>query len=140
MGNGWLPQGGSISGHVFRVDRARGPVWFAKYRLPDGVNPGDVIVADDDGVVVVARSEVQRVTAKSREREEKEARNREQLQAGQLGIDIYGMRDKLKEGPALREERGGEKLKCHPGPCARDPSRRSLQRPLVAGYRGQAPV
>ncbi len=36
MGNGWLAQGGSISGHVFRVDRARGPVWFAKYRLPDG--------------------------------------------------------------------------------------------------------
>ena len=36
MSNGWLSQGGSISGHVFRVDRARGPVWFAKYRLPDG--------------------------------------------------------------------------------------------------------
>ncbi len=36
MSNGWLAQGGSISGHVFRVDRARGPVWFAKYRLPDG--------------------------------------------------------------------------------------------------------
>ncbi len=36
MSNGWLAQAGSISGHVFRVDRARGPVWFAKYRLPDG--------------------------------------------------------------------------------------------------------
>ena len=36
MSNVWLSQGGSISGHVFRVDRARGPVWFAKYRLPDG--------------------------------------------------------------------------------------------------------
>ena len=36
MSDGWLAQGGSISGHVFRVDRARGPVWFAKYRLPDG--------------------------------------------------------------------------------------------------------
>jgi Phage integrase family len=32
----WLSQGGSISGHVFRVDRRSGPVWFAKYRLPDG--------------------------------------------------------------------------------------------------------
>ncbi len=60
------------------------------------VNPGDVIVADDDGVVVVARGEVRSVTAKSREREDKEAASREKLQAGQLGIDIYGMRDKLK--------------------------------------------
>jgi 4-hydroxy-4-methyl-2-oxoglutarate aldolase len=60
------------------------------------VNTGDVIVADDDGVVIVSRAEVKSVTAKSREREEKEANNRKQLQAGQLGIDIYGMRDKLK--------------------------------------------
>jgi 4-hydroxy-4-methyl-2-oxoglutarate aldolase len=60
------------------------------------VNPGDVVVADDDGVVIVSRAEVKSVTAKSREREEKEANNRKQLQAGQLGIDIYGMRDKLK--------------------------------------------
>jgi 4-hydroxy-4-methyl-2-oxoglutarate aldolase len=61
------------------------------------VNPGDVVVADDDGVVIVARSEVRAVTAKSREREEKEAKNRELLSKGQLGIDIYGMRPKLKD-------------------------------------------
>ena len=61
------------------------------------VNPGDVVVADDDGVVIVARSEVRAVTAKSREREAKEAKNRAQLSDGQLGIDIYGMRPKLKE-------------------------------------------
>jgi 4-hydroxy-4-methyl-2-oxoglutarate aldolase len=60
------------------------------------VNPGDVVIADDDGVVVVSRDAVKSVTAKSREREDKEATNRKQLQAGQLGIDIYGMRDKLK--------------------------------------------
>jgi 4-hydroxy-4-methyl-2-oxoglutarate aldolase len=60
------------------------------------VHPGDVVVADDDGVVVVSRGAVRSVTAKSREREDKEANNRKQLQAGQLGIDIYGMRDKLK--------------------------------------------
>jgi 4-hydroxy-4-methyl-2-oxoglutarate aldolase len=60
------------------------------------VNPGDVVIADDDGVVVVSRGAVKSVTAKSREREDKEATNRKQLQAGQLGIDIYGMRDKLK--------------------------------------------
>ena len=43
------------------------------------VNPGDVVVADDDGVVIVARNEVRGVTAKSREREEKEAKSREKL-------------------------------------------------------------
>lgn len=36
MSNVWLNRARPISGHVFRVDRARGPVWFAKYRLPDG--------------------------------------------------------------------------------------------------------
>lgn len=44
----------------------------------------------------MARSQVRSVTAKSREREQKEAKNREQLQAGQLRIDIYGMRNRLK--------------------------------------------
>ena len=61
------------------------------------VNPGDVIVADDDGVVVVAHDEVRSVTAKSREREDKEAASREKLSAGELGLDLYGMRAKLKE-------------------------------------------
>ena len=100
-----------------------------------------MVVADDDGVCVVARDAAKSVTAKSREREEKEARKRKQLQAGQLGIDIYGMREKL-EAKGLRyvKSAGRRKTKCHPGPCARDPSRRSLQRPLVAGDRGQAPV
>jgi 4-hydroxy-4-methyl-2-oxoglutarate aldolase len=46
--------------------------------------------------VVVSRGAVRSVTATSREREETEANNRKQLQAAQLGIDIYGMRDKLK--------------------------------------------
>jgi 4-hydroxy-4-methyl-2-oxoglutarate aldolase len=61
------------------------------------VNPGDVVVADDDGVVIVARDEVRSVTAKSREREDKEATSREKLSAGELGLDLYGMRVKLKE-------------------------------------------
>lgn len=74
------------------------------------VNPGDVIVADDDGVVVVARNDVKSVTAKSREREDKEANNRKQLQAGQLGIDIYGMRDKLK-AKGLRYVKSAAELK-----------------------------
>jgi 4-hydroxy-4-methyl-2-oxoglutarate aldolase len=69
-----------------------------------------VIVADDDGVVIVARSEVRSVTAKSREREDKEAKNREQLTGGQLGIDIYGMRAKLEE-KGLRYVKSASELK-----------------------------
>jgi 4-hydroxy-4-methyl-2-oxoglutarate aldolase len=61
------------------------------------VHPGDVVVADDDGVVIVAHDEVRSVTAKSREREDKEAASREKLSAGELGLDLYGMRTKLKE-------------------------------------------
>jgi 4-hydroxy-4-methyl-2-oxoglutarate aldolase len=60
------------------------------------VHPGDVVVADDDGVVIVARAEVRAVTGKSREREDKEAASREKLSQGELGIDLYGMRNKLK--------------------------------------------
>jgi 4-hydroxy-4-methyl-2-oxoglutarate aldolase len=61
------------------------------------VNPGDAIVADDDGVVIVRRTEVRDVTAKSRAREEKEAASRRRLVSGELGIDMYGWRERLKE-------------------------------------------
>jgi len=60
------------------------------------VHPGDLIVADDDGVVVVPRANVADVLKKSLEREDKEAATRARLKAGELGLDIYGMRDKLK--------------------------------------------
>jgi 4-hydroxy-4-methyl-2-oxoglutarate aldolase len=60
------------------------------------VNPGDVVMADDDGVVIVGRAEVRAVIAACKTREEKEAATRGQLAAGKLGLDIYGMREKLK--------------------------------------------
>jgi 4-hydroxy-4-methyl-2-oxoglutarate aldolase len=60
------------------------------------VHPGDVIVADTDGVVVVQRREAAEVGRLSEERLAKEARNREQLKAGKLGLDMYGLRAKLQ--------------------------------------------
>lgn len=59
--------------------------------------PGDVIVADDDGVVVVARDEAASVAANARQREELEESKRLRLAAGELGLDIYQMRPRLAE-------------------------------------------
>jgi len=59
------------------------------------VHAGDVIVADDDGVVVVPRDAVPNVVADCESRMEKEAVNRKRLAAGELGLDIYDMRAKL---------------------------------------------
>ena len=61
------------------------------------VRPGDVVVADDDGVCIVARARAAEVLRLGRSREAKEAAVRARLQAGELGLDIYGMRDKLAE-------------------------------------------
>jgi 4-hydroxy-4-methyl-2-oxoglutarate aldolase len=59
------------------------------------VRPGDVIVADDDGVVVVPRRTAEEVLAASRTREEKEAVSRARYQAGELSLDVHGMRERL---------------------------------------------
>ena len=59
------------------------------------VNPGDLIVADDDGVVVVPRDKAIEVQAMSQAREDKEAITRERLMSGELGLDYYQMRERL---------------------------------------------
>src|SRR5262245_14887510 len=61
------------------------------------VRPGDVVVADDDGVVVVPRRDAATVAKAGQEREKKEAATRARLLQGELGLDIYDMRKALAE-------------------------------------------
>jgi 4-hydroxy-4-methyl-2-oxoglutarate aldolase len=59
------------------------------------VEPGDLVIGDDDGVVVVKREEAEVVLKASAAREAKENATRARLKAGELGLDIYGMREAL---------------------------------------------
>jgi 4-hydroxy-4-methyl-2-oxoglutarate aldolase len=61
------------------------------------IHPGDVVVADDDGVTLVPRADVDRALTASRARLDKEAASRDAFAAGELGLDRYGLRDKLPE-------------------------------------------
>jgi 4-hydroxy-4-methyl-2-oxoglutarate aldolase len=59
------------------------------------IHPGDAIVADDDGVVCVPRADVARALSAARARVAKEEQSRAALASGVLGLDLYGLRDKL---------------------------------------------
>ena len=61
------------------------------------VSPGDVVVADDDGVVIVRRADAEAVVKAGEEREKKEAASRARLEKGELSLDIYGMRRALDD-------------------------------------------
>ena len=59
------------------------------------ISPGDAVLADDDGVVVVPRAEVPQVLVASRARLDKEQKSRAAFRQGELGLDRYGLRDTL---------------------------------------------
>jgi len=60
------------------------------------VEPGDIVVADDDGVVIVQRERAQEVLEAAKQREEKEAQSRARYAAGELSLDVSDMREDLE--------------------------------------------
>jgi 4-hydroxy-4-methyl-2-oxoglutarate aldolase len=73
------------------------------------VNPGDVIVGDDDGVVVVPAAKAMDIANASQAREDKEGATRARLKSGELGLDIYDMREKLKAAGLMYQDHADTK-------------------------------
>jgi 4-hydroxy-4-methyl-2-oxoglutarate aldolase len=69
------------------------------------VEPGDVVVADDDGVVVVARKHAADVAQKGEKRLADEDGKRQRLAAGELGLDMYNMREPLQKAGLIYVDR-----------------------------------
>ena len=61
------------------------------------VEPGDVVIADDDGVCIVSRKDASQVAKKANKRVDQENKKRERFKNGELSIDLYNMRDRLKD-------------------------------------------
>ncbi|MFC1236558.1 4-carboxy-4-hydroxy-2-oxoadipate aldolase/oxaloacetate decarboxylase [Vibrio sp. F74] len=88
------------SKHVFSqgtIKETLGSVNTVMVCADEWINAGDVIVADDDGVVVVRREEAEVVLAEALAREEREEVKRIRMANGELGLDIYNMRSRLKK-------------------------------------------